>query len=64
MREIRQVHQGGCRNEDPFCDFDFATAELIFYDYRHLQKLSKHMVSTPTSPLPPDNYLSRQNIYF
>jgi hypothetical protein len=64
MRETRRVRRGRCRNDNTFRDFYFATSELIFWDYRYFQKLSKHMVSTPTSPLPPDNHPSRRNMSF
>jgi len=56
MRETRKVRRGSCRNDYTFGDFFFVTAELIFCDYRHFRKPLKHMVSTPISPLPPDNY--------
>ena len=48
----------------PFRDFYFATGELIFYNYRHLRKPSKHMVSAPTFPLPLDNDQSRRKFRF
>jgi len=64
MRETRQVRRRGCRNDNTFRDFYFATSELIFCDYRYFRKPSKHMVSTPTSPLPPDTHPSRRNMSF
>jgi len=64
MRETRKVRQGGCRNDDTFRDFYVATAELICCDYRQFRKPSKHMVSTPTTPLPPDNHPSRRTLKF
>jgi len=64
MRETRQVRRGGCRNDDTFRDFYFTSAELIFCEYRDFRKPSKHIVSTPTTPLPPDNDQSRRNMWF
>jgi len=64
MRETCQVRQGGCRNDDTSRHFWFATKQLIFCDYRYFRKLSKHIVSTPTFPLPSDNYPSRRNKSF
>ena len=75
MRETRQVRQGWCRNDDTFRDFYFASAELIFCDYRYCRKMSfrphipfatrqppkpaKGVVSPPTSTLA---YDSRTNL--
>ena len=44
--------------------FLFCNTELVFCYYRHFQKPSKHIFSTPTSSPPPDNHPSRQNMSF
>jgi hypothetical protein len=64
MRETCQVRRGGCRNDDTSRHFWFATARLIFCDYRYFRKPLKLIVSTPTSPLPSDNHPSRRNKSF
>jgi len=64
MRETCQVRRGGCRNDDTSRHFWFATVQLIFCDYRYFRKPSKHIVSTPTFPLPSDNHPSRRNKSF
>jgi len=49
---------GASRKDNTFRDFYFATPKLIFCDYRYFRKPSKHIVSTPTPPLPPNNHPS------
>jgi len=31
IRETRQVRRGGCRSDDTFRDFDFATPQTLFF---------------------------------
>ena len=68
IRETRQVRRGGCRNDNTFRDFYFATAELIFCDNTYV--LSKTVetygfnshISFP-SQQPPTSILAYDNCH-
>jgi len=64
LGKTQQVCHRRCRNDDTFCDFYFATPELIFCEYRCFRKLVKHVVSLPTSTLLHNNHQCQQNMLF